>query len=66
VHSVGGLLSGLIANSVVVWASYSTAFLLLATIAALGGTLFWLVMPETRGCGAGGLSQSATDAPLKG
>jgi predicted MFS family arabinose efflux permease len=66
VHSVGGLLSGLIANLVVVWASYSTAFLLLATIAALGGTLFWLVMPETRSCGAGGLSQSATDPSLKG
>jgi hypothetical protein len=50
VHAVGGLLSGLIANSVVVWAGYDTAFLMLAAIAALGATLFWLVMPETRGC----------------
>jgi Major Facilitator Superfamily len=48
VHSVGGLLSGLAANSIVVWSSYSTAFVTLGTIAALGAALFWRIMPETR------------------
>jgi MFS family permease len=51
VHATGGLLSGLFANSIVVWAGYDVAFLSLAAIAALGATLFWLAMPET---GAGG------------
>jgi predicted MFS family arabinose efflux permease len=49
VHSAGGLLSGLIANSVVVWTGYGTAFLTLAAIGAIGAALFWQAMPETRG-----------------
>jgi MFS family permease len=47
VHSIGGIMSGLIANAVVVWVSYEAAFLTLAAIATLGTALFWLVMPET-------------------
>ena len=49
VHSIGGIMSGLIANSVVVWVSYGAAFLTLSAIATLGAALFWLVMPETHG-----------------
>jgi predicted MFS family arabinose efflux permease len=48
VHSVGGILSAPIANSVAVWAGYDAAFLTGAATAALGGILFWLVMPETK------------------
>jgi Major Facilitator Superfamily len=64
VHSIGGFLSGLIANSIVVWASYSTAFLALAAIAAVGATLFWLAMPETRGYRESNVGQSDTGAPF--
>ena len=59
VHSVGGLLSGLVANSIVVWSSYSTAFVTLGTIAALGAALFWRIMPETRGQAGEGRYHSA-------
>ena len=48
VHSVGGILSGVIGNLIVVWSGYDAAFLTQAVIAALGGTLFWAAMPETR------------------
>lgn len=48
VHSIGGILSAPIANTIVVEASYDMAFLTGAVIAALGGMLFWLAMPETR------------------
>jgi len=65
VHAVGGFLSGLIANSIVVWAGYSTAFLALAAIAAVGATLFWLAMPETRGYRESNVSQSDTGAPFE-
>jgi MFS family permease len=51
VHSVGGIMSGLIANAVVVWMGYDTGFLALAAIAASGTILFWMAMPETRGSG---------------
>jgi MFS family permease len=37
------------AGLIVVWAGYDAAFLMLSAIAALGGALFWLFMPETRG-----------------
>ena len=50
VHSVGGIMSGLIANSIVVWLGYDTAFLTLTVIAVVGFTLFWLAMPETHNC----------------
>jgi MFS family permease len=49
VHAVGGIVSGAAAGLIVVRADYDTAFLTLSAIAALGGALFWLAMPETRG-----------------
>jgi MFS family permease len=49
VHAVGGIISGSMAGLIVVRAGYDAAFLTLAAIAALGGALFWLAMPETRG-----------------
>ncbi len=48
VHAVGGIISGSMAGLLVVRAGYDAAFLTLAAIAALGGALFWMVMPETR------------------
>jgi MFS family permease len=48
VHAVGGIVSGSMAGLIVVRAGYDAAFLTLAAIAALGGALFWLAMPETR------------------
>jgi predicted MFS family arabinose efflux permease len=66
VHSVGGLLSGLVANSVVVWMGYDAAFLTLAAIAALGATWFWQAMPETHNHGENGSPQTTRDAPLQG
>jgi MFS family permease len=47
-QGVGGMLSAMLAGQVVVHAGYSAAFLALAGISALGGVLFWLLMPETR------------------
>jgi hypothetical protein len=52
-HAVGGIISGTLAGLIVVRAGYDTAFLTLAAIAALGGALFWLAMPETRPAAAG-------------
>ncbi|MCW8087328.1 MFS transporter [Sabulicella glaciei] len=49
VHGVGGVLSAGIAGQMVVWVGYDTTFLALAGVAALGGLLFWRIMPETRG-----------------
>ncbi len=49
VHAVGGIISGSMAGLLVVRAGYDAAFLTLAAIAALGGALFWMAMPETRG-----------------
>lgn len=48
VHMVGGIASQAIAGVIVVHAGYNAALLCLAAIAALGGALFWLAMPETR------------------
>lgn len=48
VHAVGGIISGSMAGLIVVRVGYDAAFLTLAAIAALGGLLFWLAMPETR------------------
>jgi MFS family permease len=48
IHGIGGTVSATLAGVVVVRAGYSMAFLTLAFIAALGGLLFWLLMPETR------------------
>lgn len=47
-QGVGGMLSATLAGQVVVREGYSAAFLMLAGIAAVGGLLFWLFMPETR------------------
>jgi MFS family permease len=47
-QGVGGTVSATIAGETVVWAGYSAAFLMLASIAALGGLMFCLLMPETR------------------
>ena len=47
-QGIGGTVSATLAGAVVVRAGYSAAFLTLAFIAALGGLLFWLLMPETR------------------
>jgi MFS family permease len=47
VHALGGIVSGVLAGTLVVQAGYDAAFLTLAAIAALGGLLFWLAMPET-------------------
>ncbi|MBP0495572.1 MFS transporter [Pararoseomonas indoligenes] len=49
VHGVGGVLSAGIAGQMVVRAGYDATFLAMAGVAALGGLLFWLIMPETRG-----------------
>ena len=45
---IGGTMSGALAGAIVVRAGYPAAFLTLAAIAALGGVLFWALMPETR------------------
>jgi MFS family permease len=52
VHATGAMVSMALAGQLVVRAGYDTAFLALAAIAALGGILFWLAMPETRGAAA--------------
>ena len=46
-QAIGGMVSATLAGAVVVQAGYSTAFLMLAAVAASGGILFWLLMPET-------------------
>jgi predicted MFS family arabinose efflux permease len=48
VHSIGGIMSGPLANLIVVWAGYDAAFSTQATIALAGAALFWRAMPETR------------------
>ncbi|MCR0985708.1 MFS transporter [Roseomonas populi] len=57
VHGIGGVLSAGIAGQMVVQVGYDATFLALAAVAALGGALFWLVMPETRGFEARGMAQ---------
>jgi MFS family permease len=47
VQGVGASLSNVVAGSIVVWAGYNAAFLSLACVAALGLTVFFLLMPET-------------------
>ncbi|MBP0444165.1 MFS transporter [Roseomonas sp. SSH11] len=49
VHGVGGVLSAGLAGQMVVHAGYNATFLAMSVVAALGGLLFWLIMPETRG-----------------
>jgi hypothetical protein len=45
-QAVGGMISATLAGAVVVQAGYSVAFLMLAAVAASGGILFWILMPE--------------------
>lgn len=47
VHSIGGILSAPVSGLLVVWAGYDATFLAGASVAALGGIVFWLAMPET-------------------
>jgi MFS family permease len=51
-HGIGSMMSMVLGGVLVVWAGYDTAFLVLASIAALGGILVWSAMPETRGAPA--------------
>jgi MFS family permease len=51
-HGIGSMVSMVLGGVLVVWAGYDTAFLVLASIAALGGILVWSAMPETRGAPA--------------
>lgn len=48
VHTIGGIVSPVLAGAIVVHVGYNAAFLVLALIAATGAMLFWLAMPETR------------------
>ncbi len=48
-QGVGAALSATVAGSIIVSAGYSTAFMALAAIAALGFALYLTMMPETRG-----------------
>jgi MFS family permease len=47
-QGIGGTFSAILAGLVVVHAGYAAAFFTLAGIAALGGVVFWMFMPETR------------------
>ena len=51
VHAIGGILSGTLVGFLVVNAGYHAAFLALSAIAAAGGLVFLLAMPETRAPG---------------
>ncbi|WP_052389590.1 MFS transporter [Belnapia moabensis] len=53
-HGIGSMMSMVLGGVLVVWAGYDTAFLVLASTAALGGILVWSAMPETRGVAAMG------------
>ncbi len=48
VHALGGVGSMLLGGVLAAWAGYNTAFLALASIAALGAVAFAVAMPETR------------------
>ena len=55
-HGIGSMMSMVLGEVLVVWAGYDTAFLVLASIAAVGGILVWSAMPETRGAPAMGMA----------
>ena len=48
VHSLGGILSGILGNLIVVGLGYNAAFLTQSAIAATGALLYAIAMPETR------------------
>ncbi len=47
-QGLGASLSATLAGAIIVWAGYSTSFLTLAAIAAVGFVLYLLFMPETK------------------
>lgn len=59
VHAIGGILSGILVGFLVVNAGYQAAFLTLSAIAALGGAIFLIAMPETRDAAAAPLPEGA-------
>ncbi len=61
-HGIGSMMSMVLGGGLVVWAGYDTAFLVLASIAALGGILVWSAMPETRGAPAMGRTEAKSIA----
>ena len=63
---LGATLSTTMAGALAAQYGAAVAFIALAVVGLLAVALAWLAMPETRGCGAVSLSQSATDALLKG
>jgi MFS family permease len=48
IQGIGGSLSNIVAGSIVVWAGYGPAFLLLALVAAIAFLLVMIAMPEIR------------------
>jgi MFS family permease len=60
-QGIGASLSATLAGVIIVSAGYSTAFLALAAIAALGFVLYLMLMPETRG---GSASEPESDGTL--
>lgn len=63
VHATGAVASMALGGLLATRAGYGTAFLTLAGIAASGGALFWLAMPETRGAAAWAASGRAAAEP---
>ena len=47
-QGIGGAVSATLAGTIIVTGGYSLAFLTLGGIAAIGGALYWWLMPETR------------------
>ena len=63
-QGIGASLSATLAGVIIVSAGYSTAFLALAAIAALGFVLYLALMPETRSAAAAGSEpESGTGLP---
>jgi MFS family permease len=62
-HGIGSMMSMVLGGVLVVWAGYDIAFLVLAAIAALGGVLIWLAMPETRDAPAVAATGNAVTKP---
>ncbi|MCB4823950.1 MFS transporter [Roseicella aerolata] len=64
VHGTGAMTSMALGGGLVAWAGYDAAFLVLAAIAALGGILFWLAMPEPRAAPAMARAGGAEAKPV--
>jgi MFS family permease len=61
-QGIGAALSTTLAGVVVVKAGYSTAFLTLGAIAAIGFAICWMFLPETRGTAEDRLRKGAEPA----